>query len=201
MAFDFTGTAVWRALISGPSPGADADAISVTDMGVLLADRTLYLYDRFEEAMFIASVWTEEILDPDSNWATQETKSADSWTDSTTYSLLVDDFEAGDRALITCTVTVEAPSQTYAEMRLYIDAEDDGDVAIPPSTHTYIVTGGDRRTYVLTHLTGPIDEGVPTATEFDVGLQVLLGATGDSIKIVGGGKLTVQLLRTHHNAP
>jgi hypothetical protein len=45
MTTDFTGTATWRATISGPADGEPRTGDSVSDMGVLLADRTMWLKD------------------------------------------------------------------------------------------------------------------------------------------------------------
>lgn len=43
MSTPFTGIPVWRTVITGPGAGDLASPQSVTDMGVLLADRTQYL--------------------------------------------------------------------------------------------------------------------------------------------------------------
>lgn len=43
MPFTFSGTPVWHDMIDGPANTEDVTGPSVTDMGVLLADRTLYM--------------------------------------------------------------------------------------------------------------------------------------------------------------
>lgn len=44
----FTGSATWRATITGPDPAATITAASVVDPDTLLADRTMFLYTELE---------------------------------------------------------------------------------------------------------------------------------------------------------
>lgn len=46
MPLIFAGDPIWESLISGPSDTEEAGGTSVTDMGVLLANRTKFLYGR-----------------------------------------------------------------------------------------------------------------------------------------------------------
>lgn len=52
MPVDFTGDDVWEDTITGPSNADPATGLSVSDMGVLLANRTRYLYNRLLSNIF-----------------------------------------------------------------------------------------------------------------------------------------------------
>src|SRR5687767_9410996 len=65
MPTDFTGTATWRDTITGPANGDKVTGPSVTDMGVLLADRTMWLFGHvvpFYSSVNLAIAATTELI-------------------------------------------------------------------------------------------------------------------------------------------
>lgn len=63
MPVSFTGSDNWETDITGPANGDDDDGPSVADMGVLLANRTMYLFNR---RMGEAHIATDTSLSVDS---------------------------------------------------------------------------------------------------------------------------------------
>ncbi|KKK88823.1 hypothetical protein LCGC14_2739280 [marine sediment metagenome] len=199
MPFDFTGTATWRALISGPADTEAVTGISVTDMGVLLADRTLFLYDAFASGFVVQHGGSFSIQDVDSDYNLIETHNTGSWSTSPNFTFDVD-ILPDDRLITIVEVNATALTANFAEFRISFDAIDAGGVPIPPSAHVLIHTGGTLpQGYSLTHLTGPIESdgsGGPIC-KTTLEARVDMPPSG-SVTFNGSAEFHVLRLRPHH---
>jgi hypothetical protein len=79
MPVNFTGVDTWRATITAPANGDTVTGPSVADMGELLADRTLYLYNRLISGY--------EVRIEGYSAVSRDLKASSSWLDAGTVTL------------------------------------------------------------------------------------------------------------------
>ena len=188
MGYNFTGTDVWVATLTGPANTEDLTAESVTDAMVQQSNRTTFLGARMHTSYMQRHIQRTEVLDAASAYADDSSTNTIIFEPLATYyesSLAIGSIDG--LIYLEFHGTVQNTSATdFAEVRLEVDGDDGPHVYVPASTIMSV-----SMAWVSPDPSAGSDKSTPVS---DVGLYGRMDAATGVIKTIGGGVMDFWLL-------
>jgi hypothetical protein len=187
MGTDFTGTDAWVGTLTGPANTNDLSAESCTDMGVQLANRTMWLSARIDDSHQWRHVDRIDVADPTSAYGDVATVTSLTWDAMAAYfhATLALGSLAG-LLRITFEGTIQNTNTGEGEVRLTAG----GSIASPDDISTHARIEVAEIASVSLELITAIDTPISGDVD-DVGLIARANEIDGAVKAIGSGRLDI----------